>query len=202
MTVKELIVTGELPGGELISEGDIASRLGVSRTPVREAFLRLQAEGWMRLFPKRGALVVPIAADEAEHVVSARLMIETGSVKAMTAHARTELVRTLNLNIGMQREIASTGTASAFSAVDTDFHQAIVQAAGNPLLDTFYAGLRERQRRMTVDSLARDPGQTATIIDEHDRLITAIEAGDAHGFETLADRHMRRVHGLTIGTDQ
>jgi DNA-binding GntR family transcriptional regulator len=201
-TVKELIVTGELPGGELISEGDIATRMGVSRTPVREAFLRLQAEGWMRLFPKRGALVVPIGADEAEHVVAARLMIETGSVKAMTAQVRGELVRILTQNVGLQREMARTGTASAFSAVDADFHQAIVQAAGNPLLGDFYSGLRERQRRMTIGSLARDPGQAAGIIDDHGRLINLIEAGDVEGFEAFAGLHMRRVHGWIMGAGQ
>ena len=199
VTVKELIVTGELPGGELISEGDIATRMGTSRTPVREAFLRLQAEGWMRLFPKRGALVVPIAADEAEHVVSARRMIEAGSVKTMTAQARTELANALDRNLALQRETAATGTTTAFSAVDADFHQSIVNAGGNPLLDTFYCGLRERQRRMTIDSLARDPGQIAGIIDDHDRLVGLIRAGDAEGFEVAVDRHMRRVHGWIMG---
>ena len=199
MTVKELIVTGELPGGELISEGDIATRMGVSRTPIREAFLRLQAEGWMRLFPKRGALVVPIAPDEAEHVVAARLMIEAGSVKTMNPDARSELVATLRLNLARQREIALSGTTSAFSAVDADFHQTIVRAGSNPLLDAFYCGLRERQRRMTIGALARDPGQTAGIIDDHDRLTGLIEAGDAEAFELLAERHMRRVHGWIVG---
>ena len=198
-TVKELIVTGELPGGELISEGDIATRLGVSRTPVREAFLRLQTEGWMRLFPKRGALVVPIAADEAEHVLSARRMIETGSVRLMTAAARTELSGVLRSNLERQDELARTGTASAFSAADADFHQAIVRAGGNPLLDSFYCGLRERQRRMTVDSLASDPGQTATIIDEHRRLAGLVAAGDADGFDLLVDQHMRRTHARIVG---
>ena len=199
MTVKELIVTGELPGGELISEGEIALRMGVSRTPVREAFLRLQAEGWMRLFPKRGALVVPIAADEAEHVLSARRLIETGSVKAMSASNRARLTATLRRSIAVQREVADAGTASDFSAVDADFHLAIVIAGGNPLLEHFYCGLRERQRRMTTDSLLRNPGQIDAIIDDHDRLIDLIDSEDADGFELAMDRHLRRVHGWIVG---
>ncbi|EUA52922.1 bacterial regulatory s, gntR family protein [Mycobacterium intracellulare 1956] len=52
--VKTRVLTGEFPGGELISEGDVASALGMSRTPVREAFLRLEAEGLLRLYPQRG----------------------------------------------------------------------------------------------------------------------------------------------------
>ncbi|MBH0121440.1 GntR family transcriptional regulator, partial [Rhodococcus sp. CX] len=83
--VKERILSGTLPGGELISEGEIAAEMGTSRTPVREAFLRLETEGWMRLYPKRGALVVPVADGEAEHVVAARLLLEADAVRVVVA---------------------------------------------------------------------------------------------------------------------
>lgn len=200
-TVKELIVTGELPGGELVSEGDIAGRLEISRTPVREAFLRLQVEGWMRLFPKRGALVVPIAPGEAENVVSARWLVESGSVRAVVAddNACRDLVSQLRVGLDNQRDIAVTGTRAEFSAADADFHRLIVRAGGNPLLDDFYAGLRERQRRMTTHSLERDPEQISRIIDDHTRLADLIEAGDADGFSAAVDEHMRRTHGLNEG---
>ncbi|WP_072802996.1 GntR family transcriptional regulator [Rhodococcoides yunnanense] len=203
LTVKEMIVTGELPGGELVSEGDIAGRMDVSRTPVREAFLRLQVEGWMRLYPKRGALVVPVAPGEAENIVSARWLIESGSVRALVgdARVRAELVGELRTNLVRQhrllaRDTGQETTAAEFSAADADFHRLIVHAGGNPLLDAFYSGLRERQRRMTTHSLARDPGQIEQIVEDHTRLADFIEAGDADGFETAVDAHMRRVHGL------
>lgn len=202
LTVKEMIVSGELPGGELVSEGDIAGRMDVSRTPVREAFLRLQVEGWMRLYPKRGALVVPIAPGEAEHIVSARRLVESGSAREVVAdeRARTELVRQLRSNLIRQREIAATGTASEFSAADADFHRLIVRAGGNPLLDAFYDSLRERQRRMTTHSISRDPGQISQIVDDHAQLAGYIEAGDADGFASAVDSHMRRVHRLNEGS--
>jgi len=57
---KSRVLDGTFPGGSLITEGEISEAVGVSRTPVREAFLRLQAEGLLRLYPKRGALVVPV----------------------------------------------------------------------------------------------------------------------------------------------
>ncbi|WP_165839635.1 GntR family transcriptional regulator [Rhodococcus sp. Eu-32] len=202
LTVKEMIVSGELPGGELVSEGDIAGRMDVSRTPVREAFLRLQVEGWMRLYPKRGALVVPIAPGEAEHIVSARRLVEAGSAREVVAdeRARTELVRQLRASLIRQREIAATGTAAEFSAADADFHRLIVRAGGNPLLDAFYDSLRERQRRMTTHSISRDPGQIEQIVDDHAQLAGHIEAGDADGFASAVDSHMRRVHRLNEGS--
>ncbi len=200
-TVKELIVTGELPGGELVSEGDIAGRMNISRTPVREAFLRLQVEGWMRLYPKRGALVVPIAPGEAEHVVSARWLVETGSVRSLVTvdRVREDLLAQLRVSLAHQREIAATGTRAEFSAADADFHRLIVRAGGNPLLDAFYAGLRERQRRMTTHSLAREPDQILRIVDDHTQLADLIEASDVDGFSDAVDAHMRRTHGLSEG---
>lgn len=202
LTVKEMIVTGELPGGELVSEGDIAGRMEISRTPVREAFLRLQVEGWMRLYPKRGALVVPIAPGEAENVVSARWLVETGSMRTVVTDTRTRdrLVTDLRANLDRQRDIAATGTRAEFSAADADFHRLIVRAGGNPLLDAFYDGLRERQRRMTTHSLARDPDQLSRIVDEHCALANLIEVSDVDGFATAVDTHMRRTHGLIEGS--
>ena len=74
--LKRAILEGTHPGGTLLTEGDVAERLGVSRTPVREALLRLEAEGLVRLYPKKGALVVPVSAQEAHDVVEARALIE------------------------------------------------------------------------------------------------------------------------------
>jgi DNA-binding GntR family transcriptional regulator len=85
---KELVLTGELPGGHLFSEGEIAERLGVSRTPVREAFLRLQAEDLLTLIPKRGAVVVPVPPGEAEDVLDAREAIETAAVRRLLRSRR------------------------------------------------------------------------------------------------------------------
>lgn len=202
--VKERILSAALPGGELISEGEIAAEMGTSRTPVREAFLRLEAEGWMRLYPKRGALVVPVADGEAEHVVSARRLVEADAVRVVAGApaARAELVRRLHANLDEQRTVAEAGDVAEFSGLDADFHRLIVQAGGNPLLDTFYAGLRERQRRMTARSLARDPMQLASIIDDHAALVELIDAGAAEQFETAVGEHMRRVHGLPRGGDR
>ena len=67
---------GSVPARELISEGEVATALGMSRTPVREAFLRLEAEGLLRLYPQRGALVVPVSPAEAHAVIEARLLLE------------------------------------------------------------------------------------------------------------------------------
>src|ERR1700710_621057 len=74
--VKSRILSGAFRGGELISEGEVARALEMSRTPVREAFLRLEAEGLLRLYPQRGALVVAVSPTEVESVLEARELVE------------------------------------------------------------------------------------------------------------------------------
>ncbi|SIC55634.1 GntR family transcriptional regulator [Mycobacteroides abscessus subsp. abscessus] len=145
-SVKESILNGDIPGGELLSEGEISARMGCSRTPVREAFLRLETEGWLRLYPKRGALVVPITPEERRHVVDARRVIE-GAAAARIAErgAPQSLLSDLSALIEVQLGRAAQGDAAGFAAADVDFHRAIVAKLGNPLLENFY------------DSLSLDP---------------------------------------------
>ncbi len=196
--VKERILGGALPGGELISEGEVAADLGTSRTPVREAFLRLEAEGWMRLYPKRGALVVPVPPGEAEHVAHARYVVETAAVRALATLDRTALLAELRSVIESQRELAAAGDLEQFAALDTEFHRGAVAAAGNPLLTGFYDSLRERQRRMNSLAVQRRSGNAAQIVAEHARLADAIESGDADGFAALLVEHLSGVHQLEL----
>src|ERR1700759_5016800 len=79
--VKERVLSGKLPGGELISEGEIADELGVSRTPVRAAFTQLESEGLLKLYPKKGALVVPVGAQELADVIETRWVIERYAIE-------------------------------------------------------------------------------------------------------------------------
>ncbi|MGV9819608.1 GntR family transcriptional regulator [Nocardia xishanensis] len=196
--VKERILTGALPGGELISEGEVAAALGTSRTPVREAFLRLETEGWMRLYPKRGALVVPIPPDEAEHVAHARHVVETAAVRALVAADPGAVAAPLRASLNRQRALAATDDLDAFAVEDTDFHRTYVVAAGNPLLSGFYDSLRERQRRMNSVALRRGPLDIDRIIDQHARLTELIAARDVDGFAAALIEHLAGVHQLEL----
>ena len=195
--VKELILTNELAGGELISEGEIAQRCDVSRTPVREAFLRLQAEGWMRLYPKRGALVVPVTRRETRDVVEARKLIEGHAVREVVAADASahDLADTLARNVAAHRAVDPDDLAG-YARVDAEFHRLIVAAGDNALLADIYTGLGERHRRMTTASVHRDPQVSERILRDHTELLTAIRDRDAAAFDIALARHLADVHDL------
>ena len=195
--VKELILTNGIAGGELISEGEIAQRCSVSRTPVREAFLRLEAEGWMRLYPKRGALVVPVGQSEACDVVDARLLLEGHAVRAVAARpgAADELVARLRENLDAHRA-ADPDDIAEFARIDAEFHQLIAAAGDNRLLAAFFVSLGERHRRMTTLSVHRDATIATRILDDHADLVSAIADGDAAAYDAQLARHLAAVHDL------
>src|ERR1700723_3191799 len=108
--VKTRVLTGAFPGGELISEGEVAAALGMSRTPVREAFLRLEAEGLLRLYPKRGALVVPVSPEEVRAVMEARLVLEQFAAEKLIRRgpsARQAAYDRLSAELRRQRKAGS-----------------------------------------------------------------------------------------------
>ncbi|MBO9567445.1 MAG: GntR family transcriptional regulator [Cellulomonas iranensis] len=202
--VKDALLGGRHPGGTMLSEVDVAAELGVSRTPVREAFLRLAAEGWLRLFPKRGALVVPATPGEAQDVLDARLLLEGHAVEQVLAGppgAREELVATLHALVARQRDALDADThdddadLDAYADLDAAFHHAIVAAGGNAVLTQVAGTLRERQSRMVALSVGRSSARAATFVDGHEALVAAIADGDAAGFRARLAAHVHDAHG-------
>ncbi|MGW0178201.1 GntR family transcriptional regulator [Nocardia sp. NPDC003345] len=193
---KELVLSGELPGGHLFSETEIAGRLGLSRTPVREAFVRLQAEELLTLVPKRGAIVAPVPPGEAEDVLDAREAVETAAVRRLlrTPERIPAAVAELRAALDVQRDRAAGDDLHAFAEADERFHRTLVEAGGNALLIRFYTSLADRQRRMNVAALGPVPGHIPVILREHAALIEIIESGDAATFATALRAHLDGTH--------
>jgi DNA-binding GntR family transcriptional regulator len=187
--VKNQILTGALRVGELVSEGEIAEALGMSRTPVREAFLRLEVEGLLRLYPQRGALVVPVSPDEMRAVLEARLVLEqfaAGKVAQQETVARHAVFERMKTELDRQRQADSR----EFVDADRTFHSILIETAGNAILEGVYDSLRDRQMRMIGESTVRDPNRMRTILDEHARIAEAIRDGDLARALDVVNTHL------------
>ena len=188
---KARVLDGTYAGGSLITEGEISEAVGVSRTPVREAFLRLQAEGLLRLYPKRGALVVPVSPAEINDVMETRGMIERFAVdKVIASGGHREVGDRLRDALGQQRRLKKS--PATFNEADREFHGLLVAATANQVIIDLYAALRDRQVRMGLTTLRRDPHRVDRILEEHAALADAITKGDRDGaFRCLTDH----LHG-------
>ena len=113
-------------------------------TPVSEAVLRLEVEGLVRLYPKKGAMIVPVSAQEAQDVVEARAVIEQWAASRMWPH-RKEVLGDLGELLALIRATRKVGAVEDFVAADRTFHERIVAAAGNAILTRHYHSLGERQ---------------------------------------------------------
>lgn len=198
--VKERILDGAFPGGELLSEGEVAQALSMSRTPVREAFLLLEAEGLMRLYPKRGALVVPVAPSEVRDLMDTRMLLERDAARrvARDAARRDEVAKELDALLDEQQQALDHGDLPAFVRTDRDFHHAIVAAGGNAIVTRLSDSLRDRQRRMVATTVQRDPALMRRFLDEHRAICEAIGAGDARMAGRLIEAHL---DGARAGMD-
>lgn len=189
---KSRVLDATFAGGDLITEGEVAQALAMSRTPVREAFLRLQAEGLLRLYPKRGALVVPVSASEVEAVMETRLLVERFALEKLLARGPAPAVAAEMVGgIALQEESAAAGDTDAFVAQDRQFHTCFVTAAGNPILAGLYDTLRDRQQRMVVTSLLRDGARVTSILAEHRQIADAVRDGDVERATAALVAHLR-----------
>lgn len=198
VATKDLILSGRLPAGALLSEGEIADRLALSRTPVREAFLRLATEDLLRLIPKRGAVVVPVPATEAADILDVRLALETAAVRRLRARRidLTDVLAQLDSLIDRQAAHAAAERIEEFAEVDELFHRGIVTAAGNLIADRCYSGLADRQRRMTIGAVGPRPSRLVPLVAEHRRLRDLVRDLDVAGFAAFLEAHLAATHDV------
>jgi DNA-binding GntR family transcriptional regulator len=199
--VKERLLDGSFPGGALLSENELSQQLGFSRTPVRQAFVQLEAEGLLELYPKRGALVVPVAASEIEDVFEARLLVEEHCARR-AAGAGPALAAELAAAIAAQEQAVAADPAdtSGFVLADRRFHRAIVHAAGNAILTRLYDALRDRQQRIAAVALARNPADAERFIAEHRGIAEALGRADATAARERVSAHLRSARDGARGS--
>jgi DNA-binding GntR family transcriptional regulator len=174
--------------GTFLTETEVAAAAQTSRTPVREALLRLEAEGFLQIMPKKGAFVPPISDDEVRAVMEARALVEDWCVRRVTQRAYD-----LSGDLGslIREQAASLADPVAFIDLDRDFHRVIITAAGNPVLTDFYESLRERQVRMGLRAVVASANRAQVVIAEHTAIAEGISSGnEARAAEALA-AHLR-----------
>ncbi|WP_265443259.1 GntR family transcriptional regulator [Flexivirga meconopsidis] len=195
--VKDGILTGRLAPSTFLTEGQVAAEVGISRTPVREALLRLQTEGMVELYPKKGALVVPPTPQESREVFEARALIEEWAA-AQAWSRRVEAVPRLRDRLAEMSTAMTAGDADAFSAADRAFHEVIVEAAGNSVIARQYRHLRDRQIVIVAGNLRGDAERMASSYAQHRKLLDLLDSGTKTAFVRACRDHVSYVGTMAV----
>jgi DNA-binding GntR family transcriptional regulator len=187
---KWAILNAVYSAGDVVTEGGLAHELGISRTPVREALLRLEVEGLVRLHPKRGAVVSEFSMHDVEDVLEARVLVENHTAAKSFASRETLLPRVEKAHQDMKRRRAEHDTA-AFTEADRVFHELIVDAADNSVLSAIYRMLRERQTLFTSAIVRGRTDRMDAAIAEHERILEALRGDDEKAFLRVVNEHLQ-----------
>ncbi|MER5969931.1 GntR family transcriptional regulator [Streptomyces sp. NPDC002055] len=178
--VRARLLDGSYRPGELLHEDTVATELGLPGEAVHDAFTRLREEGALRLYPTRGALVLPATLQEARDVMEARLLLEIFALDSVAARSRTEL---RELGRELLSEIHEVGTPDEAMAVGRAFHTRLVRAAGNPVVADMHVALWDRTWHIAASSTV-GPGNPENDAAEHAAIAEAMaigRGGDARG---------------------
>ncbi|ROS72244.1 DNA-binding GntR family transcriptional regulator [Curtobacterium sp. PhB130] len=194
--VKRAIIRGDLPGGTAISENALCQDLGVSRTPVHEAFLRLAAEELLTLESRKGAVVRPMSPNEAADVLEMREAIESTAASRVVTDGRvTDLAPSLQAMLAEQATAVADGDVDRFIEVDAEFHGAVIGASRNAIAVLFARTLRDRQQRLRHQLMRVQPSQLQSSLDDHRALAAALEDGDAARYAAVLHDHVASHRG-------
>lgn len=184
------IVTNDLPPGARISESEIALAYGVSRQPVREAFIKLSEEGLLEVRPQRGTYVRKISIPAVMDARFVREAIEADVVRLLAQSSDPALERELKRQIEAQKQVIASDVQS-FVPLDDLFHRTMAEAAGKPFAWTVIEGMKsqmDRVRQLSSLRLQRD-----TLIGHHTAIAEGIGRGDVAGAEAAMRAHLREI---------
>ncbi|PSK97983.1 DNA-binding GntR family transcriptional regulator [Murinocardiopsis flavida] len=196
--IREAVRSGELAPGALYSAQDLAARFDVSRTPVREALLRLADAGLVRIERNRGARILRADSHDIVEACSLRLLLEPPAARVAALRMTERTGRQVSEALAEMR--ATADDTEAMFAADHRFHDAILRASGNHRLADLVAGLRETitlHGRRTVPG-RRDSGR---VLAEHEAITAALTGGDADASEELMRDHLRATSSLLLADD-
>jgi DNA-binding GntR family transcriptional regulator len=190
--LRELIVSGELAPGQRITERFVADHLdGMSRTPLREAFKILEAEGLVKIEPNRGAVVTALSVDEVEAAIEVLIGLETLAAEPACEHITDPQVAEIEALHARMAQAYREGDLMAYFNLNQAIHQKIVDAARNPVLSRIYASECARIRRYRYAGNQQNE-RWGRAVHEHEGILDALrERAGAMLREALRQHHRK-----------
>ena len=204
-TLRQAILTGELKPGERLMEIHLANKLGVSRTPIREAIRKLELEGLVTMIPRRGAEVAQITEKSMSDVLEVRRAMDALCTVLACERISEEEIAELSAACDKFATAANTKDIRKCAQADVDFHDIIVRATGNKRLVQLINNLSEQMYRYRFEYL-KDVSRYDNLIEEHRIIYESIRNHDKDAARTAAELHIDNqakaiIHQIRLDRD-
>lgn len=203
LRIKQLILDEEIRANSFLSERSLAEQLGMSKTPVRLAIARLEHEGYVRVSPQQGIVVLALTFEEILDYIDFRLALESFVVRGLAAAPSPERVEALQAQLTEQAQVVHDpkSTRQALVRADMAFHRFLAALLGNrPILQAL-----ERQQevlyRIAMRIFQKYPDRREQSFAEHQALCRLIAEGRQAEAMALISQHILRIKSLLIGSE-
>jgi len=199
-TLRKAIVSGDIKPGERLMEVSLANQMGVSRTPVREAIRRLEAEGLVTMTPRKGTHVAELSVKDIMDVLEVRTVLDKLATNLAAKRMQPSQLKALE-NVHKQY-IACVEKNNIEGAIkkDVEFHDLIYAASGNPRLVAVAGSLREHVYRFRVIYMSGGDPIAENVLNEHEEILAALKEAQSDIASNLAEKHIRNQMETIIKT--
>lgn len=190
--IRKAITTGRFAPGQRLSERELAEQYGLSRTPIREAFRYLIQEGLIIYKPNSGYRIIPLSEDLAQNIMLLRETLEVLAARLVMQKDPQATARAMKKTLPKARAAHREGKLAELISANQNFHQLLIEGAGNPILETMYRILQGYIGLMMSVSLSW-PRRPVETFQEHEHIIKSLERGDLGELERAICQHIRRA---------
>lgn len=188
-TLRQAILKGELEPGERLMEIQLAERLGVSRTPIREAIRKLELEGLVLMIPRKGAEVAKISEKSLRDVLEVRRSLEELAMELACQRMTDDDIRDLEEAQEAFRKAIQRGDAMTIAETDEHYHDIIYNGTGNARLVQILNNLREQMYRYRLEYI-KDEDKRHILLVEHDQILKALSLRHVHEAKIAIREHI------------
>ena len=193
-TLREEILLGSVAAGQALRQEELAERFGVSRLPVRDALLRLEAQGLVHVYPNRGAFVISLSADEVREIYEMRLLLEGDIIERAVPRMTSDDRRRID---AAHAEATRTAGGPEWMDGDWRFHRALYEPAARPRQLATIENLRSTVARYSSGHDAL-PTRTPEWLADHDAILAACRARASVAARRRLEEHLRRAMELVL----
>jgi DNA-binding GntR family transcriptional regulator len=188
--IKAFIQRGDFAPGSLLAERQLAAQLGMSKTPVRAALVRLEAEGFINISPQQGILIRDLTVAEIVEQYEIRTALETYVVRTLAGRLSPDQVARLRVNLRAQKALPENAPVARGVALDSEFHMLFCEFLGNREILGLMDQLREKIARVITTVFKFNPLRVKTSYEEHRAIAEAVIGGDGATAARLIDQHL------------